>query len=192
MNNKVLKLLPAAALIIAGIVFLCTDRKQDASVYISDYSGTVPETVSQENDTTEEGIWIHIAGHVVNPGVYYMKKGSRLFEAVDIAGGMSEDASDEPVNLALVMQDGQHVYIPGIRELSTDDTGDAYDTGGSLIDINTASAPELQSLPGIGESKARAIIEYRERSPFVSIEDIMNVPGIKENSFEKIKDRIRV
>lgn len=192
MNNKVLKLLPAAALIIAGIVFLCTDRKQDASVYISDYSGTVPETVSQENDTTEEGIWIHIAGHVVNPGVYYMKKGSRLFEAVDIAGGMSEDASDEPVNLALVLQDGQHVYIPGIRELSTDDTGDAYDTGGSLIDINTASAPELQSLPGIGESKARAIIEYRERSPFVSIEDIMNVPGIKENSFEKIKDRIRV
>ena len=192
MNNKVLKLLPAAALIIAGIVFLCTDRKQDASVYISDYSGTVPETVSQENDTTEEGIWIHIAGHVVNPGVYYMKKGSRLFEAVDIAGGMSEDASDEPVNLALVLQDGQHVYIPGIRDLSTYDTGDAYDTGGSLIDINTASAPELQSLPGIGESKARAIIEYRERSPFVSIEDIMNVPGIKENSFEKIKDRIRV
>ena len=191
MYKKILRLLPAMSMIIAGIVFLCTGTKKNPETVIvgSSEPDFQAEQISQEEDS---GIWVYISGHVNHPGVYNVSGNCRLFEAIETAGGLSHDSAGDTLNLAGKLVDGQHIYVPGIDDLPEVFTHDAHIADGGLINLNSASLETLETLPGIGESKARAIIDYREKSPFVCIEDIMNVPGIKENSFNKIKDKIIV
>lgn len=139
----------------------------------------------------EEQICVHVCGRVCRPGVVMLPVGSRVWEAVEAAGGLAEDAQDTAVNLAEVLQDGQKVYIPAIGESVAEDAAQATDSG--RVNLNTADAVRLQTLSGIGASRAEDILSYREtHGGFQTIEEIMQVPGIKESIYEKIKDKITV
>ena len=138
---------------------------------------------------------INIDGGVITPGVYSLPPRSRVIDAVDSAGGFSEDASPGSINLAAVLEDGAHIYIPVLNPerdqeggsrgevLVRSETGDII----SLVNINQASLESLISLPGIGPVTAEKIIEYREKHAFTRIEDIQKVPGIGPATFEDIK-----
>ena len=148
-----------------------------------------------ETTALEEYIDVFVSGCVNNPDVYTLKKGSIINEAVKMAGGFSEGACKDYVNLAKKLEGGEHIVIPGVDEvesaklqLSTEEVSDSQ--GIVLVNINTATKEELMSLPGIGERKADSIIEYRKSKTFSSPEDIMNISGIKEAAFNKIKDKI--
>lgn len=182
------------------------DRETVDERYAQD-AGEYADGQSQE-DLTEEGltqelmrrqeaqvdnsrqIYVHVCGQVCQPGVVMLPEGSRAWEAVAAAGGLTDEAWDAAVNLAAVLQDGEKLYIPALGESMAEEVGRA-DNG--LINLNTADAGRLQTLPGIGESRAADILSYREkRGGFRSVEEIMQVPGIKENIYEKIKDKITV
>lgn len=157
-------------------------------------------------------IYVDVCGAVASPGVYELEAESRVFQAIDAAGGLLADAAGEYVNRAGYLEDGQQIYIPTREEaenhpsllspleqnLSAGNTGSSSsDTGSSeasgKINLNTADEAALTTLTGIGASKAQAILAYREEhGGFSAIEEILNVPGIKEGTFVKIKDNIAV
>lgn len=135
---------------------------------------------------------VHICGEVVLPGVYEVKADSRICDVLLLAGGFTEDAATDAVNLAESVSDGMQVVIPSVAEAGEKGRQELLEKAG-LVNINTASAEELSSLPGIGKSRAAAIIKYREKEGgFHTIEEIMQVSGIKEGMFEKLEDRICV
>lgn len=175
-------------------------------------SGTDSEEVQEEApevseipDVTPEPqiIFVDVCGAVNQPGVYEMEPESRVFQAIEAAGGLTEDASGTSVNQAQPLCDGQQVYVPTIQEVEEgnfvpagsdmQETENSTDTADGLVNLNTADAEMLKTLSGIGDSKAQAILAYREEhGGFSSIEEIMQVPGIKESTFLKIKDKIAV
>lgn len=136
---------------------------------------------------------VHISGAVRSPGVYTFQDGDRLQDVVNAAGGLLPEADPSAVNLAERMRDEGQFHIPKVGETpaitpSTDSAPEDL-----LIDINIASVPLLQTLPGIGEVRAAAIVEYREtRGPFRTTLDIMKVSGIGSGVYEDIRDLIRV
>lgn len=158
------------------------------------------EQTDPEQRQTESSIYVYICGEVNDPGVVEVPEGARVFEAIEKAGGMTEDAAEFAVNQAALLSDGQQVTVPSLEEAagwtaqeSVQPFGgeEAAADGGKKVNINQAAADELMTLPGIGESKAEGIIEYRESAGgFESIEEIKNVSGIGDAVFEKLKDRI--
>ncbi len=152
---------------------------------------------------TEQTIFVHVCGAVRTPGVYELKSGSRVYEAVEAAGGFTDDAEENYVNQAQILSDGIKLMIPTAEEALAMpeggmDTQTEAGTAGQPADdgrvnINTASEQELCTIPGIGATRAAAIVRYRqEHGNFDSVEDIMKVTGIKEGTYEKIKDNIKV
>lgn len=158
----------------------------------------------QENSQTAETLptptplfyMVHVCGAVQNPGVYQLPEGSRIFEAIEAAGGFMEGADEEYLNQAESLQDGRKLYVPTREEVQNEDVKlrqSAEMPAQGLVNINTASEELLCTLPGIGTSKAKSIIAYREEhGAYGSIEEIMNVTGIKEGMFEKIRDSITI
>ncbi|MBQ6546261.1 MAG: helix-hairpin-helix domain-containing protein [Lachnospiraceae bacterium] len=145
------------------------------------------EEPSGTEDEEEAFLFVYICGAVRKPGVYQVRPGARVYEAVEMAGGLLPEADGRAVNLAAYLSDGQMIAVPAEGEEAADG-----DDGDERVNINTAGIPELMTLPGIGKAKAEAIAEYRDKNgPFHSPEDIMRVPGIKEAVFEKIKAYIR-
>lgn len=146
----------------------------------------------------EEYCYVYVCGEVKSPGVYMLKKQSRIYEAVALAGGMTEEANAESVNQAEYVEDGMMVRIPNREEeVQTEAAGSLKESGEQAgdgrLDLNTATAAELMTLPGIGETKAESILRYREESGgFSSVEDIMNVDGIKDGVYHQIRDRVKV
>lgn len=168
---------------------MLTGCSADEEVMVADeqIEGVQQEEL-QESHTEENEIYVYVCGHVKTPGVYTLEPESRICDALDLAGGVTEDGNPEALAQAEYVTDGQTIYVPGLN----DETGISEKEDG-LIDINTADKEMLMTLPGIGESKADIIIQYREEhGKFESIEDLMNIPGIKEGVFNKIKDGIRV
>ena len=143
-------------------------------------------------------IRVHVAGAVCQPAVYELPAGSIVQHAVDAAGGPSSDADLDCINLALELRDQQQVYVPCKGEANPPPpvSGGAPGSGGqvgAVVNINAATAAELETLPRIGPATAQRIIEYREANgPFAAIEDIQNVPGIGPATFEGLKDLITV
>lgn len=142
-------------------------------------------------------IKVHVCGQVYNSGVYEMQKGDRVCDLINKAGGLKEEALEEAVNLARELNDGEQVYIPSKEDALYEDfrnkNVEIYTSGPSKININTASEAEMLEITGVGPSKAKSIISYREKNGgFKSIEEIKNVTGIGEGTFEKIKDEITV
>lgn len=142
---------------------------------------------------------VYVCGAVVVPGVYTLPKGSRIYEAIAMAGGMSEDAAFTSLNQAETIQDGQMILVlteeemrDGQQETNAQSSAeDVLEDG--RVNLNTATKEKLMTLPGIGEAKADSIIAYREENGrFSSIEDIKKIEGIKEGVFAKIKDSIVV
>lgn len=156
-----------------------------------------PERIEQlfiEEDTGPVYIMVHVTGQVNVKGVIRLEEGSRVIDAVSAAGGPTELADLDAVNLARVLYDGERLYIPAIGETVTEDiaVGGAM-AGDDRIDINRAGASELETLPGIGQVLAQRIIEYRDKhGRFNTPEEIMSVSGIGPKIFEDIKDKIRV
>ncbi len=138
---------------------------------------------------------VHVAGEVLRPGVYELPFGSIVQDAIDAAGGMSDEASQDRVNLAAALEDGQQVYVPEYSEVAPSNPNPGSVTGSvtEQISINTASAPELERLPGIGPVLAQRIVEYREQNgPFQRLEDLLDVEGIGPSKLENLQDYVRV
>lgn len=151
------------------------------------------EDIYSSEESSDELIYVYVCGQVNAPGVYELLPGDRWFRAVEMAGGISENGDLSCINLASILEDGERVYIPAVGESewseNTEET--ASDVSKAYVDINRAAREELMTLPGIGEKKADAIIAYRESEGlFESKDALMNVPGIKEGLYEKIKDLI--
>jgi len=191
MNKRIIKLLPALiTIIVAGVVFCCVQEKQTGIVITEDLPG-VEETRAEKMSESGQDIWVYVWGCVRHPGVYRLEAGARVFEAVEMAGGMTEDAGEGILNLAQELKDGMQICVPSEEQIIPEgNTQQEADDG--RININTATETELMSLPGIGKVKAGSIIRYREETPFLVIEDIMNVQGIKEEAFRRIRDLIKV
>ncbi len=148
-------------------------------------------------DKTDEIIMVHISGEVYNPGIVELTLGSRVADAVDLAGGLKKHADLDRINLAKKLVDEEKIFIPKIgedinKEIDSEHYENSNSTVESKININNCTKEELMSLPGIGEVTASKIIEYRDNNIFRSIEDIKNVSGIGEKKFEGIKEMITV
>ena len=163
---------------------------------------SLPNQKSIVGTSQEEICIIHISGAVKQPGVYKLSPGKRIIDAVNVAGGAMEKAHLDAVNLAAPLYDGQKIIIPIIPEVRNDElSGIAeqglttlefnYDTNNGLININSATARELETLPGIGPALAERILEYRKNNgTFRRIEDIKGVSGIGQKRFDAIKEMI--
>lgn len=148
--------------------------------------------VNQENELKPLEIKVYVTGLVKNPGVYSMKEGERVIDAINKAGGTLEEADLTNINLAQKVKDEQMIRIPKKGETNNSSSTGTIDKN-EKININTATKEELQSLPGIGPVTAERIIEFRETKGFFKkIEDIMNVPRIGPKMFEQIKEKITV
>lgn len=202
------------AVVIAGIVYCIffTEEQVGTVQYQTNEEGTSDDYVNTPVDNAGAEvqtnspplIYVHVCGAVKKPAVYSLPDGSRVCDVIAKAGGLTEGAADDYVNQARFLSDGERVYIPKMDELS-DLSVSQYAAGQSpnqsgvhmgepvnpTVNINTAGISELTGLPGIGESRAKSIIEYREKhGTFSKIEDIMKISGIKGAAYEKIKDRI--
>ncbi len=149
-------------------------------------------------DVSEEGdVYVYVCGAVNAPGVYELKEGARVFEAIQLAGGLTEAAAADAVNQARIVTDGEQIRVPTVEEAQNQGAGVAGEvtegTENNKININTAGKEELMMLTGIGEAKAESIMDYREKNgSFTSIEELMQIEGIKEGVFNKIKDDITI
>lgn len=153
------------------------------------------ETEEPDGAKEEKTCLVYVCGAVVAPGVYELDDGSRIYEAVELAGGFMEDAAEDVLNLAESVTDGQMIRIPTEeeQEAAGRQGAEADSAADGKLDLNRADVAALMELPGIGQSKAEAIVGYREEhGPFSQAEDLMKVEGIKEGVFNKIKDRIKV
>ena len=168
-----------------------TAEPQEKPAATEESSGDSLEPIGERGE-----ILVYICGAVKEPGVIGLPEGSRMNDAVLAAGGFLEDAAVNCVNLAAKLQDEQMIVILTEEEFNTrkDVAGEAVSgKEGTPVNLNTADISDLCSLPGIGESKAREIITYREKNgAFRKKEDIMQVTGIKENLYRKICDLISV
>ena len=194
------------------------DKEENADDSIEEASDALADnTEKTENIETDDSqsFVVYVSGYVNNPGVYELSAGSRVIDAIDAAGGYSKEAYDNYLNLASLIADGQMIYVPSEEEIESgsiergvasgaDGSGAGGVTGGNgggnggnssdsgtLVNINQASKEELMTLPGIGESKADKIIAYREENGrFSTPEGIMEISGIKDGLYNKIKDKI--
>lgn len=152
------------------------------------------DIINKDNeDNEEEYIYVDIKGEVINPNVYKIKKGLRVIDVINLAGGLTEESDTSNINLSKIVTDEMVIVIKSKNneEVYIDSDVD-INNNNQLIDINTCTIDELLTLPGIGESKANNIIEYRKKNKFNTINDIMNVSGISESLFNKIKEYIKV
>lgn len=179
----------------------CSGKQDARTVELSEAKeGSVAEEKEEETEESaiedNEDIYVHVCGEVNQPGVYCLPAGSRLYEAIEAAGGIKEGAAAESLNQAQEAQDGQQIYVPSIEEPLKEgvyEEGEQAEASDGKINLNTAAKEQLITLTGIGEVKAAAIIRYREENGgFQSIEELMEVEGIKEGVFNKIKDQIKI
>jgi len=180
-------------LVLGSVLWLSGCSEAEEMIY---YSGDTTETTYSEagNDTggLEETpqILVYVCGAVQEPGVVAIDEDARIVDAILLAGGMCEEAAEDYVNLAAKLTDGEKIYIPTKAEVAKWEAAAQADT---RVNINTADIDALCILPGIGVSKAEDIIAYREKKgSFKSLEELMEVSGIKENLYEGLADRIKL
>lgn len=218
-HTSMKRFLIVLCMLTAGICYSCREKQETYSLSSKDGEGFGLETMvtgqesgtepqSAEPETQEIKIYyVHICGEVLSPGVYEMQEGDRVFQIVERAGGFTQSAAADCLNLAQELQDGMKLTVPSqdeVRERGNQGNEiteywyiqkDSVSPGGNdkKVNLNTAGKEELMTLNGIGEAKADAIIRYREEfGGFQVIEDVMNISGIKESAFQKIKDKITV
>lgn len=183
--NKGLVIVLIIALLIMTAVGIKLSDKEEEMIFTG-----FEKTVSEDKELTEVKtsgyIFVDIDGAVKNPGVYQLEDGDRVNDAIIMAGGLTEHAYTKNLNKARKISDGEKIYIPAEGEI------ESSSNSSGLININTASIGELMSLPGIGEVYAQRIIDYRSSKLFGSVEEIKNIEGIGEKTFEKIKELITI
>lgn len=185
-----------------------TEKPEDRSLAFEETdSGKAGESAGFHETETAKQVYVHVCGAVQKAGVYLISEDSIVADAIEAAGGMSEGAAADYLNLAVTISEGDKIYVPYLEDLedpygaagqsssgSGAQFGQGEDSGQStLVNINTADSTQLMTLSGIGQTRAEAIIAYREANGnFQKIEEIMEVSGIKEGAFNKIKDQITV
>lgn len=208
-------------IIFAGVIFLAFlfanilsndnvkdffNKNDDEIVMTDQEQAKIEGEASKEENIDDLSIndkKVYISGEIINSGVYDIKDGDRLDDLVKRAGGFTEKADLDSINLAMRLEDQMKIYIPNIDEnqnISAANTNlgigavdsSNNDTLDKKINLNFASKEELMSLPNIGEKRAQAIIDYRQENKFEKIEDIKNVSGIGDKYFEAMKDLITV
>ncbi len=224
LNNKqkIIVVIIGLVLIILGFLFLYkTFYSEEPEIIIENEineENKVEENIETESKIgifeSKKTVTVHVIGEVNTPGVVTLEEGARIIDAINAAGGKTEEADLSKINLAYVVEDGVQIYVPSITEVANvgENEKNSYireDAGEGIIistatqeegeekqtkvNINTANLEKLQTLPGIGESTARKIIEYREQNgKFQTIEDIKNVTGIGDSKFNSLKDLIVV
>ena len=213
----ILKLIKNKIVITITLVVVCIISF--ISIYLYNNNGESMESIAlneeplKQNNITEveEPLTVEIKGAVINPGVYKLKSGSRVIDVVNLAGGFNEWANTRYINLSKKVTDEMSIIIYTNEEVTSfkqnnlivieepcecpeikNDACLKDITDNNLISINDSSMEDLLKIPGIGESKAKAIIEYREENKFNKIEDILNVSGIGQKLFDAIKEYIKV
>lgn len=193
-------------IVIIFVCFFITACEENTEVSLSDEAAVSAsdqkESIQEETakDDTSGQIVVYVNGAVKRPGVYTLKPGDRVYQAVDMAGGMTSKAKKDALNLAETVIDAQNIYIMTKKEYKNRkaENWDVHDEQESsahtdLVNINSADAAGLTKLPGIGQSKAAAIIAYREENGlFSSKEDIKNVSGIGDATYANIEDLITI
>ena len=187
----------------SGVSFERSDETISSDVHgDGDVSHDDADESSAKSSSAAE-VYVDVDGAVVRPGVYRLKDGARVSQAIDAAGGLTAEADVAGLNRASKITDGQKIYVPTVGEQqATAAVGGAESGAGAtpsagsssgLVNINTASAAELQTLSGIGPSMAQSIIDERTKNgAFASVDDLMRVSGIGEKKLAKIKDCICV
>lgn len=187
----------------SGVSF---ERSDEASASDARGSGDASPDDADESSAKSSSaaeVYVDVDGAVVRPGVYRLKDGARVSQAIDAAGGLTAEADVTGLNRASKVADGQKIYVPKVGEQqaaaavagaeSSAATTPGAGSSSGLVNINTASAAELQTLSGIGPSMAQSIIDERSKNgPFASVDDLMRVSGIGEKKLAKIKDCICV
>lgn len=174
-----------------------TDGNEDSETDILNTGADLLTVEAEEHSM--QCIYVYICGAVVNPGVYIVPENSRAEYVLELAGGFADGANTVYVNLAAKLGDGKRVFIPYLDEEKNYSMDEELNNGTETltttypVNINTANVSQLCTIPGIGETRAKAIIEYRNNyGPFERIEDIMKVSGIGEASFSKMSSHICV
>lgn len=218
MNNRKKILIAMAIIFCVGIVcciYFLESKDRNSNVENITESGIIESETKNSNNIksddehhkdTEE-IYIHIIGEVQNPGVITLPKGSRIADAIEKAGGITESADVSKINLVYILSDGQKLKIPSIYDEKNDQENYIItSTEGNIIhgetngkeikgkiNINTASQTELETITGVGPSLASKIITYRKKNgKFKTIEELKNVSGIGDSKFETIKEEIEI
>ena len=198
------------SIITLGVAYYTYIMKTNDEFNVEEQSLEVEKNTEEENNEIKEEkskIIIHVSGAVVNEGIVELEEKARVADAIEAAGGVTEDAYMRDINLASLLEDGMKVYIPTKEEVMQKEENSDYIIGSNNIignnnveskksgkvNINTATKEELDTLPGVGESTANKIISYREENgKFKSIEEIKEVSGIGDSKFEQIKDLIEI
>ncbi len=184
-KKTVFKIIILAIILISSLIIKCT-AKPNTKVIADDNKNKDVKT-----EKLEDNIIIDISGEIKNPGIYKMKGKVRLYEIIDKAGGLKEEANINSINQARYVKDGEKIIIPSSRNSQGMDK-ESISNENNLVNINTASKEELLKLPGIGEVTAEKIINYRDNNNFTKIEDLKNVNGIGMATYNKLKDLICV
>ena len=192
--------LSAKAALIGGILLILVgmgslfSKKEESVEETTVVEMTVLAEKTEVSTTQETVIFVDIKGAVKNPGVYQMKVGDRVKDALDAAGGLTAEADSQKVNLAKRLEDQMVIVVPKVGEESEEiPTGETRNeaTKEGKVNINTATVEELKTLKGVGEKKAEAIIEYRKKNgSFQTKEDLMKVRGVGKKLFESFQERI--
>ncbi|MCM3712785.1 helix-hairpin-helix domain-containing protein [Alkalihalobacillus oceani] len=150
------------------------------------------EAAAEEETPAEQVIIVDVKGAVQAPGLYKLEEESRVYDAIERAGGFREDAAEQQLNLAERIYDEMMIYVPTEGETEEMPTSNGADRAGKIA-INQADATELEQLPGIGPAKAEAIIAYREeQGRFSDVEQLLDVPGIGAKTLEQLREHISV
>lgn len=206
LDNKQKKIvIIVGIIIIIGILYFIYNGIDKKSTDQIDNNMLSIENNTKENEGSKELVIVHITGAVKMPGIVKLPEGARIEDAIDKAGGLTEDADISDVNLAYVLEDGIKIKIPTISEEKNEEiiinsSGEGIvekeisnNSENKIININKANETDLQTLPGIGASLAGRIVEYRNSNgKFNEIEDIKNVSGIGDSKYENIKNFICV
>lgn len=188
----------ALLLFLIGVIIIKSNKIEDEH-----FEAYVIDENNETSRTEETKIKVHITGETIKNGIIEINEGARISDVIDAAGGSTEEADLNRINLAYKVEDGQKIYIPNINdkneetEYITDESGDGVvmseENKNKKININKATQTELETLSGIGPSTALKIINYREQNgKFSTIEDLKNVSGIGEAKYNVIKDSICV
>ena len=190
--------------IVLCLLTACTKTHEQIIIVESETLEVVLQTETIQDKSLKENssvavIFVEVCGMVRNPGVYQLEMGARIFQAIEAAGGYLEGAAVGYVNQAAEVEDGQQVRVPAKDEVEVWNlqanlvSSAIEEEKEQLININTADESQLMTLPGIGQAKAKSIIEYRNTNgKFNSIEELKNIEGIKDGVYNKLKDKISV
>lgn len=192
MDNKFKNALALGGFIIFAIIVGLFVSRSESKTDTDNVEGNIQEV---EETSTENLFFVYVVGAVYKPGVVEVEEGTRLYQVIQKAGGALEMADLSKINLASIVKDEQKIIVPYIenKEDKVNDNSANVQAGVRLVNINTASEAELQTLNGIGASTAKKIVDYRNQNgDFNTVEEIMNVSGIGQSKFDSIKNDITV